>query len=71
MIALGPNVVSGLAYQGLTVGNVLLRYSVVCTVQFFSCFISLFLYFDLYVLGDEGIFMHVDQTSTYLDPHQK
>ena len=39
--------------QGLTVGFLLLRYSVVCAVGSLSCFIS-FLYLDLDVLGDDA-----------------
>ena len=41
------------AHQGLPVGFLLLRYSVLCTVESLSCFIS-FLYLDLHVLGDDA-----------------
>ena len=39
---------------GLTVGFLMLRYSVLCTVVSLSCFIS-FLYLDLNVLGDDAL----------------
>ena len=42
------------AHRGLPVGFLLLRYSVLNTVESLSCFIS-FLYLDLYVLGDDAL----------------
>ena len=42
------------AHQGLPVGFLLLRYSVLFTVESYLCFISL-LYLDLYVLGDDAL----------------
>ena len=44
------------AHRGLTVGLLLLRYSVLFTVQLspYLCIISL-LYLDLYVLGDDAL----------------
>ena len=42
------------AHRGLPVGFLLLRYSVLFTVESYLCFISL-LYLDLYVLGDGAL----------------
>ena len=42
------------AHLCLPVGFLLLRYSVLCTVESLSCFISL-LYLDIYVLGDDAL----------------
>ena len=42
-----------LAHRGLPVGFLLLRYSVLFTVEFLYLLISL-LYIDLYVLGDDA-----------------
>ena len=67
------DVVSLVRHRDVTVGFPLLKYSVVCTVESLSLFISS-LYLDLYVLGyDTSIskqsFMQ-NQTSMGLDPHQ-
>ena len=43
-----------LAHWGLPVGILLLRYSVLFTVESLSLHIS-FLYLDLYVLGDDAL----------------
>ena len=54
----------------LPVGFLLLQYSILLTVESLYLFIS-FLYFDLYVLGDEALISSVSfmQTSMCLDPH--
>ena len=41
-------------HPGLPVGFLLLRYSVLCTVRPYLCFIA-FLYLDLYVFGDDAL----------------
>ena len=40
--------------MGLPVGFLLLRYSVLCTIEPDLCFISI-LYLDLYVFGDDAL----------------
>ena len=59
-------------HRGLTVGFLLLRYSVVCTFEYLSLlyllFISWFICFRRQFMGKLGIF-HANQTSLCLAPH--
>ena len=60
------------AHRGLPVGFLLLRYSVLFTVEPLSLLIS-FLYLDLYVLKDDALMLeafYATQTSMCLDPHR-
>ena len=43
------------AHQGLPAGFLLLRYSVLFTVESVSLLYLLYIYFDLYVLGNDAL----------------
>ena len=62
-----------LAHWGLPVGFLLLRYSVLFTVESLSLFFFSFLYLDLYVLRDDALIssevFHANHTSMRLHPH--